>query len=189
MKSRGVKTFTHQPVDELPKLLTENIDGKRFYISPTGEKYPSITTVLSKNNNEGIIAWRKKVGEAKANHIASEAARRGTAVHKLIEDYLNNEELSDTSGVLPLALFTVMKEELDKIDKKDDIKRNILEGKMKKFINDNTLLNQPFVKDPSTSLIKIIKDNEIISFTRYEVGEGIEKKSEDFAQEVYNQIS
>ena len=116
MKSRGVKTFTHQPVDELPKLLRENIDGKRYYISPTGEKYPSITTVLSKNNNEGIIAWRKKVGEAKANHIASEAARRGTAVHKLIEDYLNNEELSDTSGVLPLALFTVMKEELDKID-------------------------------------------------------------------------
>ena len=116
MKSKGVKTFTHQPVDELPKLLKENIDGKRFYISPTGEKYPSITTVLSKNNNEGIIAWRKKVGEAKANHIASEAARRGTAVHKLIEDYLNNEELSDTSGVLPLALFTVMKEELDKID-------------------------------------------------------------------------
>ena len=53
----------------------------------------------------------------------------------------------------------------------------------------NTLLNQPFVKDPSTSLAKIIKDNEIISFKRYEVGEGIEKKSEDFAQEVYNQIS
>jgi elongation factor Ts len=51
------------------------------------------------------------------------------------------------------------------------------------------LLNQPFIKDPSISLSKIIKDNEIISFTRYEVGEGIEKKSEDFAQEVYNQIS
>ena len=60
---------------------------------------------------------------------------------------------------------------------------------MKKFINDNTLLNQAFVKDPSTSLSKIIKDNQIISFHRYEVGEGIEKKSEDFAQEVYNQIS
>ena len=44
--------------------------------------------------------------------------------------------------------------ELEKIDKKDDIKRNILEGKMKKFINENTLLNQPFVKDPSTSLSK-----------------------------------
>ena len=83
----------------------------------------------------------------------------------------------------------IYKKELDKIDKKEDIKRNILEGKMKKFINDNTLLNQAFVKDPSTSLSKIIKDNQVISFHRYEVGEGIEKKSEDFAQEVYNQIS
>ena len=83
----------------------------------------------------------------------------------------------------------IYKQELDKLDKKEDIKRNILEGKMKKFISDNTLLNQPFVKDPSTSLSKIIKNNQIISFQRYEVGEGIEKKSEDFAQEVYNQIS
>jgi elongation factor Ts len=83
----------------------------------------------------------------------------------------------------------IYKNELEKIDKKEDIKRNILEGKMKKFINENTLLNQPFVKDPSISLSKVIKDNKILSYSRYEVGEGIEKKSEDFAQEVYNQIS
>ena len=83
----------------------------------------------------------------------------------------------------------IYKNELAKLDKKEDIKRNILEGKMKKFINENTLLNQPFVKDPSISLSKVIKDNQIISYTRYEVGEGIEKKTEDFAQEVYNQIS
>ena len=83
----------------------------------------------------------------------------------------------------------IYKQELDKLDKKEDIKRNILEGKMKKFISENTLLNQPFVKDPSTSLSKIIKNNKVLSYNRYEVGEGLEKKSEDFAQEVYNQIS
>ena len=83
----------------------------------------------------------------------------------------------------------IYKQELDKLDKKEDIKRNILEGKMKKFINENTLLNQPFVKDPSISLSKILKSNEVLSYNRYEVGEGLEKKSEDFAQEVYNQIS
>ena len=83
----------------------------------------------------------------------------------------------------------IYKTELEKIDKKEDIKRNILDGKMKKFVNDNTLINQPFVKDPSTSLSKIMKNNQIISFARFEVGEGIEKKSEDFAQEVYSQIS
>ena len=82
----------------------------------------------------------------------------------------------------------IYKQELDKLDKKEDIKRNIPEGKMKKFISENTLLNQPFVKDPSTSLSKIIKNNKVLSYNRYEVGEGLEK-SEDFAQEVYNQIS
>ena len=45
-KTKGMKTFVHQPVDDLPKLLTENINGGRYYISPTGEKYPSITTFL-----------------------------------------------------------------------------------------------------------------------------------------------
>ena len=48
----------------------------------------------------------------------------------------------------------VYKAELDKIDKKDDIKRNIMEGKVKKFISDNTLLNQPYIKDSSLSLQK-----------------------------------
>ena len=80
------------------------------------------------------------------------------------------------------------KAELDKIDKKDDIKRNIMDGKIKKFISDNTLLNQPYIKDSSLSLKKIIKDNKIISYSRYQLGEGIEKKQEDFADEVYGQI-
>ena len=82
----------------------------------------------------------------------------------------------------------IYKAELDKIDKKDDIKRNILEGKIKKFIAENTLINQPYIKDSSLTLKKILKNNKIIDYTRYQLGEGIEKKSEDFAEEVYSQI-
>ena len=82
----------------------------------------------------------------------------------------------------------VYKAELEKIDKKEDIKRNILEGKIKKFISENTLLNQPFIKDSSLTLKAILKDNKILSYTRYQLGEGIDKKQEDFAQEVYSQI-
>ena len=82
----------------------------------------------------------------------------------------------------------IYKAELDKINKKDDIKRNILDGKIKKFITENTLLNQPFIKDNTTTLGKIIKNNEILEFFRYQLGEGIEKKEEDFAKEVYSQI-
>tara|TARA_Y100000817_G_scaffold152905_1_gene119492 strand:- start:544 stop:1401 length:858 start_codon:yes stop_codon:yes gene_type:complete len=82
----------------------------------------------------------------------------------------------------------IYKAELDKIDKKDDIKRNILEGKIKKFIAENTLINQPYIKDSSLSLKKILKNNKIIEYTRYQLGEGIDKKSDDFAEEVYSQI-
>ena len=82
----------------------------------------------------------------------------------------------------------IYKAELDKLEKKDDIKRNILEGKLKKYLNDNTLLNQPFIKDEKITLKKIIKDNEVISYVRYQLGEGICKEKDDFVQEVYNQI-
>ena len=82
----------------------------------------------------------------------------------------------------------IYKSELDKLDKKDDIKRNILEGKIKKFLDNNTLLNQPFIKDEKTTLRKIIKKNEIIDYTRYNLGEGLKKEEEDFAKEVYKQI-
>ena len=67
----------------------------------------------------------------------------------------------------------IYKAELDKINKKDDIKRNILDGKIKKFITENTLLNQPFIKDNTTTIKKIIKNNEILEFYRYQLGEGI----------------
>lgn len=82
----------------------------------------------------------------------------------------------------------IYKKELDKLDKKDDIKRNILEGKVKKFINENTLINQPFIKDNTTTLKKIIQDNDIIEYVRFQLGEGIEKKNDNFAEEVYSQI-
>lgn len=111
-----MKSFIHTPPTELlPEILTENINGKRFYVTPEGEKYPSITTVLSGRNKEGINRWRNHVGNDVANQIMRSAAKRGTAVHTLVEDYLNNEELSK-QDVLPLALFTLLKPELDNIN-------------------------------------------------------------------------
>ena len=111
-----MKSFIHTPPTELlPEILTENINGKRFYVTPEGKKYPSITTVLSGRNKEGINRWRNHVGNDVANQIMRSAAKRGTAVHTLVEDYLNNEELS-RQDVLPVALFTLLKPELDNIN-------------------------------------------------------------------------
>ena len=111
-----MKSFNHTPSTKtLPDITTETINGKRFYVTPEGKKYPSITTVLSGRNKEGIVRWRESVGNDVANQIMRSAAKRGTAVHQLVEDYLNNTELSK-QDVLPLALFTLLKPELDNIN-------------------------------------------------------------------------
>lgn len=88
-----------------------------MYVTPSGEHYPSVTTVLSDYNKEGIMEWRKRVGEAKANEISRKATTRGTSVHKVIEKYLNNEDISNVE-MLPnvKSLFVRMKEELEKVN-------------------------------------------------------------------------
>ena len=115
-QNHDMKNFDHVKLNvELPDITTESIKGKRFYVTPEGNKYPSITTVLSDRNKEGIIKWRESVGNDVANQVMRQAASRGTAVHTLIENYLNNEELSK-QAVLPVALFVTIKSELDNIN-------------------------------------------------------------------------
>jgi len=82
--------FNHLEPVQLPELKARNVDGKRFYETENGEAYPSITTVLSQRDKKGLMEWRKRVGEEVANHIGRKAANRGTAVHNMVEDYLNN---------------------------------------------------------------------------------------------------
>ena len=58
------------------ELKTKTVDKKRYYVTPEGNEYPSITTVLSPRNKEGLMKWRKRVGEKVANHICNKAATR-----------------------------------------------------------------------------------------------------------------
>ena len=70
------------------------------------------------------------------------------------------------------------------------IVEKMIVGKVKKFLKEVTLLGQPFVKDGDITIEKLLKDNnaKVVSFVRFEVGEGIEKKEEDFAAEVMAQV-
>ena len=76
---------------DLPSLV--RIDGEsRHYETPTGEKYPSVTTVLDKTSDKSFLyAWRERVGEAEAAEITKRAATRGTATHLLCEKFILNE--------------------------------------------------------------------------------------------------
>ena len=114
--------FTHQPpIRDLPLLKAKNVDGKRFYEDQETKKvYPSITSVLSIRQKEGLLKWRKNVGEQVANHVMIQAANRGTAVHNMVEDYLNNVDLEQVDKYkkqfLPRMMFDVLKPELSKIN-------------------------------------------------------------------------
>ena len=107
--------FTHKPV-EIPELSTKNVNRKRFYVTPEGKLYPSITTVLQRRKMEGLMEWRKKVGDDVANYIARTAAHRGTKVHHMCEDFLNNMEsdypekwAEHKKNFLPYVLFSQIK--------------------------------------------------------------------------------
>lgn len=97
--------FDHVAMKALPELECETLPTGRTYITPEGNKYPSITTVLGHQSKAGIQAWRKRVGEEEANKISTQAATRGTAVHTLAENYLNNEE-SWSKGAMPSNIFS-----------------------------------------------------------------------------------
>ena len=108
-------SFNHVSI-EIPELKTKTINKKRFYVTPKGY-YPSITTVLSNRKKEGLWEWRKRVGDDVANYVARTAAARGTKVHHMCEDFLNNVHIDWPSkweehkkNFLPYALFRVLRQ-------------------------------------------------------------------------------
>jgi genome maintenance exonuclease 1 len=111
-----MKKFNHVGSD-LQELTTENIDGKRHYVIPNGDKYISITTLLSELSKVSIQKWRTRVGSEEANRISTKASRQGTAVHALCEKYIKNEEGFLTESMPHLVeMFESIKPLLDRVD-------------------------------------------------------------------------
>jgi len=171
------------------EIKTELEELRKNYVTKLGENIQIRRfEVISKENNSVTgYTHNNKIGAMVILKSSDEQLSKDICMQIVASSPLALDEKSIDSKILDNER-DVYKAELEKIDKKDDIKRNILEGKIKKFISENTLLNQPFIKDGSLTLGNILKDNKILSYTRYQLGEGIDKKQEDFAQEVYSQI-
>jgi len=108
--------FTHfdHKID-LPQLTRKTTESGRKYFTPSGDAYPSVTTVLGILGKKELMEWRKRVGEEEANKISRQASGRGTAVHKLCEDYLDNkEDYSKKHMPVNIHMFNTMKPLLDK---------------------------------------------------------------------------
>ena len=112
-------TFTHLLHPEIPKIKQVNIDGVRYYDTPDGTLI-SITSLLKNFTPQGILDWRKAVGEEVANEVMRAAADRGSKVHKIIENCLSNKPENDlvgNYGELAARMFSQMVPALDKIDR------------------------------------------------------------------------
>ena len=100
-----------------PELQTIKYNGMRFYETPEGLKYPSITTVIDKQRakSDSLQKWRERVGEEQARLITRKAAQRGTAFHHICEDYINNKDIQDLKGknFLSWCMFGEMKSHID----------------------------------------------------------------------------
>lgn len=105
----------------------------------------------------------------------------------------SNPMCIDESGVPAQMLATerrILTEQAQDSGKPPEIIEKMIEGRVNKYLKEITLLGQPFVKDPDVTVAKLLQaaDASVASFVRLEVGEGIEKKQENFADEVMQQI-
>jgi len=89
----------------LPEMHCDTTPTGRFYYPPTGEKYPSVTTVLSIMEKDGLEEWKKRVGEEEAARIVTQAGIRGTEFHLIAEEYIDNKP-DYAVGKMPVNMFT-----------------------------------------------------------------------------------
>ena len=178
INDRTVDEFLIEKVASIGEKISlrrmQILNGKYigFYIhNSTSDYLGKIGVAVSLSSNNETLAKQIAMHIAASNPLA-----------------LSEEHLSDELIKKEQKLFT---EQARESGKPENVIENMVKGKLKKFISEVTLLNQNFVIDPDMTIKEILEknNNSILDYVRFEVGEGIEKASEDFAEEVMKSIS
>ena len=160
---------------ELIAKIGENMNIRRLKLVSTNG---FIETYIHLGGKIGVLL--NVSGEATPENIEK---AKGVAMHVAAMDpkYLNSEQVTadDLEREKEIARHQLQQE-----GKPENIIEKILDGKMRKFYEENCLVNQKYVRDDSVTIEKFIAPSSIISFDRFKVGEGIEKEESDFAAEV-----
>jgi len=130
-----------------------------------------------------------RIGALVALKGGDEALAKDLAMHVAAA----NPAYIDAGGVPPAVLDkerSILAEQTTGENKPPEIIAKMVEGRLRKYLGEITLLGQPFVKDPDTTVEKLLKKSGavVVQFVRYEVGQGIEKKQDDFVSEVMAQV-
>ncbi|MCH9745868.1 MAG: translation elongation factor Ts [Proteobacteria bacterium] len=179
-------------------FLTQTLDNgnslekaREDIVAKVGENV-SIRRVETITIDSGVIGTYKhgeRIAVVSVLEGGDEALAKDIAMHVAATrpECVSEEQLDPELLEREKAIFV---EQARESGKPDNIIEKMIGGRMKKFVNEVTLYGQAFVKDPDTTVGALAKANnaEVISFVRYEVGEGIEKKEENFADEVAAQM-
>jgi len=124
-----MKKFVHY---DIPSLIQINDPSGRFYETPEGVRYPSVTSVLGKLNQDYLVEWRAKVGEAVADEISRKAAARGTLIHSACEAYLKGEAFKfNMFQSTEQEMFQNMLPELDRFDEIHALETRLYSDRLK----------------------------------------------------------
>ncbi|NND65032.1 MAG: elongation factor Ts [Gammaproteobacteria bacterium] len=169
----------------------DNIDEvRRKMVAKIGENI-TVRRLAAMTSTE-TVGWyihNNRIAVVVALRGGSEDVARDVAMHVAAANpaYLNDNQVP--ADVLSNER-DIQRQQAADTGKPADIVEKIVDGKLKKWLAEVTLVGQAFVKDPDVSIAKLLEQNnaEVLSFTRFEVGEGIEKRSENFADEVMEQV-
>jgi elongation factor Ts len=169
---RDVSTATK----ELVAKIGENIEVRRFERREAAQG--QLATYLHGNRIGVLVDYRgpEQVGRDLAMHIAA-SNPAATRAEEIPEAQVNRER-------------EFLLEQARESGKPDDIVQKMVDGRMRKYLGEITLLGQPFVKDGEQTVEAMLEaqGGEVFFFRRFEVGEGKEKKDENFADEVMAQV-
>ena len=185
-KPESVESFLGQKLDS-----GETVDEAREnIIAKIGENI-SVRRVQIITTETGVLgAYKHGDRIAVLTVLASQdsALAKDVAMHIAASrpECISEDQLSEELLEREKAIFI---EQARESGKPDNIIEKMIVGRMKKFVNEVTLYGQSFVKDPDVTVGELVKSNnsEVESFVRYEVGEGIEKKEDNFVEEVMAQ--
>ncbi len=172
----GAKLTVEQARQELIAKIGENIKLRRLEIM----RCDGVVGSYLHGARIGVLVALKNGDEALAKDIAMHIAASRPAV-------VNREQVSAEAIANEREIFTAQARESGK---PQEIIDKMIEGRISKFVDEVSLLGQPYVKDPNKKVGQLLKEKnaEVISFVRFEVGEGIEKKEDNFVEEVMAQV-
>lgn len=187
-----LQTFIGNPESSLEELLNNGIeDNREKLVQKLGENI--IVRRVAKTENSSTVGSylhsNQKIGCIVSLDGGDESLANDIAMHAAATDPMDISP-SDIPEEIVAKEREIFKAQSEESGKPAEIIEKMIEGKVSKFLAEVSLTEQDFVKDPNTKISQLLKDNNanILSFTRYEVGEGIEVEKVDFASEVMSQI-